>query len=364
MNSVVDAAMAALRQPGQAIADAMANTPDVPGLYSVHASTEGLAQLGLASHKSGAPIYVGLASKSVRKRDTRQHFASSATGGSTVRRSCAALLADDLYLTPVPRGARSPRSKWRLADKAQEACLTEMDAGPPHPDHLALSCSREPRRYRDTHYPRLASADEPLEEPRQVGASATTSGGNGQSGGPHLLTGHGCKTVRPFRHHEHMTVPQEAIQAGLTLADLAARNTAALVADRVRSAKTSRDMSEQINQLTEIINDLLADKALLITLGQQMDEQLVAQKISEDELTFITDTLIPALESLLSSEEVGAETSGAGPLASLDVIKTLLTPDDAATGGVQLQGGHRHAPDRAARGTHPPAGPWHHGVCR
>ncbi|MGO4957488.1 GIY-YIG nuclease family protein [Luteococcus sp. Sow4_B9] len=125
MTSAVDAAMAALRQPGRAIPDAMANTPDVPGLYSVHACPEGLAQLGLASHQPSAPIYVGLATKSLRKRDTRQHFASTATGGSTVRRSCAALLADDLHLTPVPRGARSPRSKWRLADKAQEACLTE-----------------------------------------------------------------------------------------------------------------------------------------------------------------------------------------------------------------------------------------------
>lgn len=134
MTSAAEAAMAALRQPGQAIPDAMANTPDVPGLYSVHASPEGLAQLGLASHKSGAPIYVGLASKSLRKRDTRQHFASSATGGSTVRRSCAALLVDDLHLTPTPRGTKSPRSKWRLATKSQEASLTEWMQ-----EHLTLA---------------------------------------------------------------------------------------------------------------------------------------------------------------------------------------------------------------------------------
>ncbi|MEL4503318.1 GIY-YIG nuclease family protein [Luteococcus sp. H138] len=121
----VDAAMAALRQPGKAIADAMASTPNLPGLYSVHASPKALTQLGLGGHDPDAPVYVGLASKSLRKRDTRQHFASSATGGSTVRRSCAALLSNDLHLTPVPRGAKSPRSKWKLATKAQEAALTD-----------------------------------------------------------------------------------------------------------------------------------------------------------------------------------------------------------------------------------------------
>lgn len=139
MNSVTDAAMAALRQPGQAIPDAMANTPDVRGLYSVHASPEGLAQLGLASHQSGAPIYVGLASKSLRKRDTRQHFASSATGGSTVRRSIAALLADDLHLSPVPRGARSKPSQWKLATRPQEAALTDWMR-----ENLTLAIWRSP----------------------------------------------------------------------------------------------------------------------------------------------------------------------------------------------------------------------------
>ena len=133
MNSVVDAAMAALRQPGQAIADAMANTPDVPGLYSVHASTEGLAQLGLASHKSGAPIYVGLASKSVRKRDTRQHFASSATGGSTVRRSCAALLADDLYLTPVPPGRAESAQQVEARRQGSRGLFDRNGCGPTSP---------------------------------------------------------------------------------------------------------------------------------------------------------------------------------------------------------------------------------------
>ena len=139
MNSVVDAAMAALRQPGQAIADAMANTPDVPGLYSVHASTEGLAQLGLASHKSGAPIYVGLASKSVRKRDTRQHFASSATGGSTVRRSCHPARRRSSP-DPCPPGRAESAQQVETRRQGSRGLFDRMDAGPPHPDHLALSC--------------------------------------------------------------------------------------------------------------------------------------------------------------------------------------------------------------------------------
>lgn len=126
--------MQALSHLGQPIADAVQTTPDAPGLYSLHASREGLDQIGLMGHSPEHPIYVGLASKSLKKRDTRQHFASRATGSSTVRRTLAALLADEMEFVPVPRGTNSPRSKWKLKTEAQETALTEWMR-----DHLTLA---------------------------------------------------------------------------------------------------------------------------------------------------------------------------------------------------------------------------------
>lgn len=117
--------MAALRDPGSRIVDAMATTPDAPGLYAIRVNRAGLDQIGLLGHDPAQPVYVGLASKSLRRRDTRQHFASKATGSSTVRRTLAALLADEMGFVPMPRGSKSPRSKWKLETKAQEVALTE-----------------------------------------------------------------------------------------------------------------------------------------------------------------------------------------------------------------------------------------------
>lgn len=125
MTSHVEAAMEDLRRPGKPVADAMQTTPDARGLYAIRVNRAGLDQIGLIGHDPAQPVYTGLASKSLKKRDTRQHFASKATGSSTVRRTLAALLADVMGFVPVPRGTRSPRSKWKLETEAQEVALTE-----------------------------------------------------------------------------------------------------------------------------------------------------------------------------------------------------------------------------------------------
>src|SRR5699024_2173498 len=60
--------------------------------------------------------------------------------------------------------------------------------------------------------------------------------------------------------------------------------------------------------LNEIIQELLAEKNELIQIAQVYDEQMVAQKISEEDIEYITDNIIPLLEKLIdnadSEEEV------------------------------------------------------------
>lgn len=103
--AVGDAVQALGGQPRRAGAT---DVPNAPGLYAIWADGAVTEQLGISQDGRAAPIYIGKAERSLRNRDLRAHFgvddAKVRSGSSTVRRSLAALLADELALRPVPRG--------------------------------------------------------------------------------------------------------------------------------------------------------------------------------------------------------------------------------------------------------------------
>lgn len=91
-------------------------------------------------------------------------------------------------------------------------------------------------------------------------------------------------------------------QAGIDLASVAARNTAAVIFDRVRAARTRRQQDETIAELEGIVNDLIADKLELQRLAEVYRESLAAQTISADDLEFISTHLMPLLRELGGTE--------------------------------------------------------------
>lgn len=108
----VESAAAALSGPRYSITDAAAHVPDSPGLYAIHGTGQAWSQLGLEG-RSDDLLYVGKAEDSLVRRELRGHFAfdvtqRARTGGSTVRRSFAALLHDTLGLRGVPRNLAKP----------------------------------------------------------------------------------------------------------------------------------------------------------------------------------------------------------------------------------------------------------------
>ena len=102
------AALAALLPPGVAIERAAETVPSVPGLYAVHGSASTWRALGLGDPPDERPLYVGKAEKSLASRDVRTHFSTGKTGSSTLRRSVAALLRDELDLVACPRNVSKP----------------------------------------------------------------------------------------------------------------------------------------------------------------------------------------------------------------------------------------------------------------
>lgn len=92
------------------IVDAPGHVPDAAGLYAIHAEPDVWRQLELDERITKIPLYVGKSESSLVTRELKTHFAIAPgaaikTGGSTVRRTFAALLRSTLDLHPRPRDA-------------------------------------------------------------------------------------------------------------------------------------------------------------------------------------------------------------------------------------------------------------------
>jgi hypothetical protein len=83
----------------------------------------------LGARPDDRPLYVGKAEASMATRDLRQHFGTGATGYSTVRRTFAALLTEQLGLVPVPRSSNpadaGKRATMYALRPSDEMTLTE-----------------------------------------------------------------------------------------------------------------------------------------------------------------------------------------------------------------------------------------------
>lgn len=131
----VDAALRHLAGPGVPIVEAEQAVPHHPGLYAVHADSSVWRNLGLGDPPDDRPLYVGKAERSLAERDVRTHFSTGRTGSSTLRRSLAGLLADELGLEGRPRNLAHPESfaNFGLEAKGDERLTRWMVA------HLRLA---------------------------------------------------------------------------------------------------------------------------------------------------------------------------------------------------------------------------------
>ena len=104
----METVLQALRAPRLSLRDAMQALPASPGLYAIYGDESAWSQLHLAP-AADMPLYVGKAEDSLVARDLRTHFGDGRTGSSTVRRSFAALLRDELSLRAIPRNPAMPQ---------------------------------------------------------------------------------------------------------------------------------------------------------------------------------------------------------------------------------------------------------------
>jgi hypothetical protein len=113
----------------------------------VYASATAWRELGLGKPPDERPLYVGKSESSLAGRDIGTHFgfstegrATSVTGGSTLRRSIAALLHDKYSFRGVPRNPAKPGhfSNYGLTAKQDGELSAWMR------DRLFLACWAKP----------------------------------------------------------------------------------------------------------------------------------------------------------------------------------------------------------------------------
>ena len=130
----------------------------------------------------------------------------------------------------------------------------------------------------------------------------------------------------------------QAILLGAKLTEITFRNTTEAIMNKVYAVKAKKDDKEIINILDEIINDLIKDKNDLIKVSTAYEEEFIMRKISEDDLVYITENLIPALndlfinlmgfktiddENTLKMEEIQSLMKILNPILSTETLKIL-----------------------------------------
>lgn len=109
------------------------------------------------------------------------------------------------------------------------------------------------------------------------------------------------------------------------LTESAVRNTAGAVIDKVTAVKAKRDDKQTVRELDDIINSLLDDKGELVRIAQAYEQELVSQKISDSDIEYITNTLVPLIEQFVNN--IGDETERAKSQALLSSVKSVISKE-------------------------------------
>ncbi|MFZ2501458.1 MAG: hypothetical protein WAW88_02130 [Nocardioides sp.] len=103
-----------------------------------------------------------------------------------------------------------------------------------------------------------------------------------------------------------------------TFTEVTARNTASAIQTRVKTARAQKQNEETITELVDIINQLSSDRSELVGIANALQEQLVSQTITAEEIKYITDKVIPTVETLMGL-------SGARDNEVVAALKTLVS---------------------------------------
>ncbi|MDE8120008.1 hypothetical protein PT045_07445, partial [Erysipelothrix rhusiopathiae] len=114
------------------------------------------------------------------------------------------------------------------------------------------------------------------------------------------------------------------IELGVQVSKIAAQSTVSFIGDKIKTAKSLGDKDRTISALEEIIDDLIQDKRSLIEIAQKYEEITSFQKITEEDVEYITISLVPVLEKVLRQAALMSEDPNA--IDELEVVIDTMKP--------------------------------------
>ena len=121
-----------------------------------------------------------------------------------------------------------------------------------------------------------------------------------------------------------MDVNSEILLLGTELASIVGRKSVEAIFDKINALKKKGNKDEIIGSLEEIINELISDKNQLIQISQAYEEQIITQKMTDNEVEYITNSVVPLLEKLLM--QTGGE-QAENMQNTLEMIKPILSKE-------------------------------------
>lgn len=118
----------------------------------------------------------------------------------------------------------------------------------------------------------------------------------------------------------------QLVELGVRLGEIAMKNTAGYIAHKIETTKAKKDDEETIRILEEIINDLIADKNELIRISRSFEEELITQKISNEDIVYITENFIPVLEELFEKTASFSDDNLGDDINDIiDILKPIIS---------------------------------------
>ncbi|MGL5825199.1 MAG: hypothetical protein ACRCYU_10355 [Nocardioides sp.] len=114
-------------------------------------------------------------------------------------------------------------------------------------------------------------------------------------------------------------ITPEVADLGTRLAEVVARNAAGAIGSKVRAIRARKLDQDAMNELIELVNDLIADKNELIGISQTLEQEIVARRISDNDITYITTRLIPVVERVMSL------TDDSNAVEVLEAVKSVVS---------------------------------------
>ncbi|WP_246569542.1 hypothetical protein [Enterococcus devriesei] len=138
-----------------------------------------------------------------------------------------------------------------------------------------------------------------------------------------------CYTYKKKALGESEIMDPNIVDLSIRLAEVGAKNTASSISATIKALKADRDKTKTIAGMNELIYSLLDEKQELEGIAKSYEEELVAQKLTESDLEYVVNTVIPVFkeffERLSINEDEEGQKKSSEAIQNLEALEPLLS---------------------------------------